>query len=134
MSLSELVRDGYMTNNDYNCAETMLQAANEAYRLGLDERAMHAASPFGGGMGCERTCGALTGALMALGCMRARDRSHRDPQLDALRDELVRRFADHFRSIDCAAIKQTHRSETEKCEPVVRASAELLEQVLERDA
>ena len=61
MTYSELVAADYMAKNDYNCAETMLQAANEVYGLGLDERALHAASPFGGGMGRERACGALTG-------------------------------------------------------------------------
>ena len=109
----------------------MLQAANEVYGLGLDERALHAASPFGGGMGRERACGALTGGLMAVGCLLARDRSHRDPRLVAARDEFVRRFEAHFGSLDCAPIKQTHRCPACGCAPVVSAAAALLEPILD---
>ena len=133
MSYAELVAADYMLRNDYNCAETMLVAANEAYELGLDERALHAASPFGGGMGRERACGALTGALMAIGCMRARDWSHRDAHVGELRDEFMRRFEERFGSLDCCEIKKTHRSETRGCQEVVAIAAGILEDVLSED-
>jgi C_GCAxxG_C_C family probable redox protein len=134
MRYADLVRDDYMLRNDYNCSETMLVAANEAYGLGLDERALHVASPFGGGMGRERACGALTGALMALGAMRSRDWSHRDDRLGELRDEFVRRFEERFGSLDCAEIKKTHRSETRGCQAVVEIAAGLLQEILDEDS
>ena len=130
MGYSDLVRDDYMARNDYNCSETMLVAANEAYQLRLDERALHVASPFGGGMGVERACGALTGSLMALGFMRSSDWAHRDARLGELRDEFVRRFTERFGSLDCSQIKKTHRTETRGCQAVVEIAAELLEQLL----
>lgn len=51
----------------YNCAQAVLSAY--AADLGLNEEAsLRIAAPFGGGMGREgEVCGALTGALMALG-------------------------------------------------------------------
>ena len=39
-------------DQDYNCAETILRAANDEYQLGLDEAALRLAAGFGGGMGC----------------------------------------------------------------------------------
>jgi C_GCAxxG_C_C family probable redox protein len=134
MKYSDLVADDYMLKNDYNCAETMLHAANEAYDLGLSEEAMRAASAFGGGMGREDACGAMTGALMALGCMRSRDWAHKDERLGELRDEFVRKFESRFGSLDCAAIKQTHRSETRGCQAVVEIAASLVEDVLVGEA
>jgi C_GCAxxG_C_C family probable redox protein len=132
MTYAKLMRENFMARNDYNCAEAMLNAANEAYELGLDGRTLRMASPFGGGMGCEHACGALTGGLMALGCLRAPTVAHQDPQLAELRDAYVRNFRTHFGSIDCGAIKATHRSETLGCAPVVEAAADLLEEILAR--
>ncbi|MFW6292381.1 MAG: C-GCAxxG-C-C family protein [Spirochaetota bacterium] len=134
MRYYDLISDDYMLRNDYNCAETMLVGANEAYAIGLDTKALHAASAFGGGMGRERACGALTGALMALGCMRSSDWAHKDARLGELRDDFVRRFESTFGSLDCAVIKQTHRSETRGCQAVVEIAASLVEEVLEGDA
>ena len=52
--LREIANDFYM-NQNYNCGECILRAANKAYDLGLDERALKLASGFGAGMGCGNT-------------------------------------------------------------------------------
>ena len=132
MRYSELVGSGYMAGHDFNCAETMLNAANEAFKLGLDDNAVKAASPFGGGMGVELACGALIGGLMALGCRFATDRSHRDEQMTAIRDEFVAAFRDRFGSTECAQIKKTHRHPVNGCQPVVAATAALIDEIVER--
>jgi C_GCAxxG_C_C family probable redox protein len=49
-----------------DCSQIVLGYAAE--KVGLsDEDALKVSSAFGGGMWCGRTCGAVTGALMALG-------------------------------------------------------------------
>ncbi len=48
--LRKIANDFYM-NQNYNCGECILRAANKAYDLGLDERALKLASGFGTGMG-----------------------------------------------------------------------------------
>lgn len=131
MTYSDLVADDYMGRHDLNCAETMLYAANDFYRLGLSDTALKAAAPFGGGMGQEKACGALTGGLMALGALFATDRSHRDPRIGEIRDEFVRRFHAEFSALDCRDIKLTHRSETRGCKPVVERAARVLESLVE---
>ena len=40
----------YYLEKDYNCAETILRAANEEYHLGLNEDSFRLVSGFGGGM------------------------------------------------------------------------------------
>ncbi|MGL4344144.1 MAG: C-GCAxxG-C-C family protein [Cellulosilyticaceae bacterium] len=50
----------------YNCSQAVVGVFCE--ELGMTkEEAMKVASGFGGGMRCAQTCGAVTGALMALG-------------------------------------------------------------------
>lgn len=56
-----------------NCSETVLSVINEYYDLGADG-VPRIATTFGGGMcGLQMTCGALTGALMAIGLMYGRE-------------------------------------------------------------
>ena len=43
--LRKIANDFYM-NQNYNCGECILQAANKAYDLGLNERALKLASGF----------------------------------------------------------------------------------------
>lgn len=129
-SYTRLVASDYMLRNDLNCAETMLRGANEAFDLGLPETALRVAAGFGGGMGREGTCGALTGALMALGALRSAGKSHQDPGFGALRDELVRRFEERFGSLECSEIKRAHRTEARGCSAVVEATAEIMDEVL----
>jgi C_GCAxxG_C_C family probable redox protein len=50
----------------FNCAQSVLSVFAEDHGMPLD-LALKLASPFGGGMRMAATCGALTGALMALG-------------------------------------------------------------------
>lgn len=132
MSYSEFVAGDYMGRHDLNCAETMLYSANEYFDLGLSSTALKAAAPFGGGMGREKACGAATGALMAIGCMFARDRSHRDARIGKISEEFLRRFEKTFGSLDCRDIKPVHRDATRGCKPVVERAAAVLEEVIEK--
>lgn len=123
-----------MANHNYNCAETMLNAANEVYGIGLNRTATSVAAGFGGGLGKERACGALTGGMMALGCLFARDRSHLDPRMTEIRDAYVSAFESHFGSTECSSIKQSHRDPSTGCHPVVSAAAVILEEIVDRYA
>jgi len=60
----EIVSDLFMKGID--CSQIVLGYAAEKAGL-TDEVALKVSSAFGGGMWCGRTCGAVTGALMALG-------------------------------------------------------------------
>jgi C_GCAxxG_C_C family probable redox protein len=134
MQLSELVNDGYMEKEDLNCAETMLYGADKVYDLGLDREGLKLAAGFGGGMGIEATCGALTGAVMVLGRIFARDKGHDTPRLKELCAEFLEEYRSQMGSIDCKPLKDRYRSEDLKCLRVVLKSAEILEQLIERES
>lgn len=76
--LRETAKKYYLEQN-YNCAESVLRAANEEYGLGLDEGALKLMAGFGGGMGCGGVCGALSGGIAALSKLRVSDRAHTTP-------------------------------------------------------
>lgn len=113
-----------------NCAEIMLMAADEQYRLGLDERFFKAVCPFGGGFQTENTCGALLGALAAIGLMYTEERPTTNDKMKEKTKQFVAEFEKEFGALDCANIKAHHRSETEGCAPVKIRTAEVFERVI----
>lgn len=53
--------------NGLNCSECVMTAMMQHYDMGLPKETVKLATAFGGGMGHTRnTCGAITGAVMAL--------------------------------------------------------------------
>jgi C_GCAxxG_C_C family probable redox protein len=128
--LSDLVDSGYGEACDLNCAETVLWGANQVYDLGLGKTALHLASGFGGGMGIESTCGALTGAVMVISRLYTRDRAHESPQVKELCERFLGSYLERMGSIDCAPLKEKYRTEQLKCRVVVREAAHLLEELI----
>lgn len=117
-----------------NCAEILLLSANEKYDLGLDDRFVKAVCPFGGGLQSEKTCGALLGALAAVGVMYAEDKPSTNDKMKEISKQLVEEFEKEFDNIDCLYIKEHHRSETEGCNPVKIRTAEVFERVIKEQS
>lgn len=116
-----------------NCAEILLMAANEKYNLDLDNRLIKAICPFGGGIQCEKTCGALSGAVAALGLMFTEDRPTINEKMKERTKKMVEEFEKEFGSLECSYIKEHFRSETEGCGPVKIRAAEVFERVVDED-
>ena len=56
----------YYYDQNYNCAETMIRAANEYYDLKLHDRDMIMLGGYGAGMQTGNTCGAVLAAVSVL--------------------------------------------------------------------
>ncbi|MGE5592312.1 MAG: C-GCAxxG-C-C family protein [Betaproteobacteria bacterium] len=120
----------------FNCAEATLKAVCEA--LGLDhERVPAMATAFGGGIGRRGyTCGAVSGAALAVGLMmgRASARESKDPSYDTV-GRFVDDFVEKFGTVMCKDIsgvdflteegqrKYKEYAHSEKCCPAVRFAA-----------
>jgi len=101
----EIVSDLFIKGID--CSQIVLGYAAE--RAGLcDETAIKVSSAFGGGMWCSRTCGVVTGALMALGMKyghyRESDMTERKNTILAKRAEFEQKFANENGSVICKDI------------------------------
>jgi C_GCAxxG_C_C family probable redox protein len=129
-----------------NCAQAVLCAF--AGELGLDaETAMRAATGFGGGMGrLAGTCGAVTGAIMAIGLargMRAPGDQQAKESAYGLVREFARRFAAQHETLSCrellgvdigtpegrAQAKEANLFAT-RCDSYIRDAVAILEQML----
>ena len=91
-------------SDGYNCSQSVLLAFAEELKLD-EEVAARAAAGFGGGMGSMGyACGAVTGALIALG-MRYGSSDQKDKTAKektyAQVQEFLRRFHGKYGSIDC---------------------------------
>lgn len=133
----------------FSCSQSVLSAF--APEMGLDrESALKVAGSFGGGMGrMGGTCGAVTGAFMAIGLRYAK----LDPSDNETRDkgyEMVREFASKFverhGSITCRELigcdlsteqglqyAKEHNLAELKCRKFVSDAAGILEEMLQKN-
>ena len=89
----------------YNCAESLVYGANVAWHLNLDENACHLMAGLGGGLQVGDVCGALTGAVCALGCLIVKTKAHDCAELKPLTQAVVEQVRQRLGSLRCEEIK-----------------------------
>jgi C_GCAxxG_C_C family probable redox protein len=101
--------DPIQTAEDYfdqgfSCSQALFSAY--ASRFGIDvETALKLASPFGGGIARQgEICGAVTGALLALGLARGSATIEEKEETYRIAEDYVRRFRDLHGAILCRAL------------------------------
>lgn len=131
--LLDLLKQGFGEEEDLNCAEKILAGANVAYGLGLDNEALKLAAGFGGGMAIEDKCGALTASIMVLGKLFIKERAHESTRMKELTLELLNAYQKEMGSIDCAPLKEKHRTEELKCRNIILKAGEILDTIVTRE-
>jgi C_GCAxxG_C_C family probable redox protein len=131
----------------FSCSQAILSTFAERYGLSRTT-ALKLADGFGGGLaGLGKTCGAVTGAVMAIGLAHGRIRADdNEAKLATARRarELMARFEARHGTVECRKLIDCDLDTPEKvrlahergvfdtiCVNVVRSAAELLEQILE---
>ncbi|SHI59032.1 C-GCAxxG-C-C family (seleno)protein [Lutispora thermophila] len=128
--LLDAVKKYYNKDYDLNCAEAILYAANETYKLNLDKNALKTMAAFGGGMAIEETCGALTGALAVLGILFVKDKAHESDRIKELAKEFFKRFQSKLSTDNCKKLKELYRNDEERCSYIVFNAAEILNEMI----
>lgn len=131
--LLDLLKDGFGEEEHYNCAEKILYGSNEVYNLGLDRESLKMATGFGGGMGIESVCGALTAAVMVLGKLYGRDYPEEGVSTRELSKEFLTLYEREMGNINCGPLKESYRTEEYKCRAVVLKAAEILDILVKRE-
>lgn len=139
LPIGELAAEHF--TRDYNCCESMLLAA--CHYLNIDAWIIpRIATPFGGGIsGHSYICGALSGALMAIGLKYGRDNCNqeREPAKERA-GRFIRRFIDKYGTVNCSSIIGCDAADIEArkehirstiCTPLVREVAHWLAEELE---
>jgi C_GCAxxG_C_C family probable redox protein len=135
-----------MFASGYNCAQSVLVCCGAGMGVSRDA-AIRLGAPFGGGMGAKgEVCGAVSGALMALGLKYAKD-APQDPAAKHRVYQLASRFLDAFKkrhgSVLCRDLLGCDISTPELqakardagifkkvCPPLVRSAAEIADEML----
>lgn len=106
-----------------NCCQAVLGSCCESYGLNSDQ-AFHLGAFFNAGLRIGSVCGAVTGALMALG-MEYGDENNR--QCDASL-AFLKAFEERFGSLDCAVLVGPNgEKKKELCPELIRFAAQYLE-------
>lgn len=128
--LLESVKKYYDKSLNLNCAETMLYAANEEYKLNLSRDSLKMMASFGGGMGIESICGAITGSLSVLGIMFVREKGHESDFIKSLSKDFFQRFEKKFGTAACNELKSKYRNDDIRCSRMIYKAAEILEEII----
>ena len=123
----------YDPSYDLNCAETIMTAANETYRLNIDADAFRAMAAFGGGVHVEDICGALTGAVAVIGILYTSGKGHTSPKVTDLTKEMVNAFHQRMGTHACADLKENYRTEEKRCGDIIAVAADVLEEIIKRE-
>lgn len=113
-----------------NCAECVLTAANEYFKLDLDQKALNAVSGFGGGMYAEKNCGALTGAVAALGILYKDNGPSKNELLKQKVNQMVTEFEARTSHVDCSVLKPFYEDKG-GCNELKYIGGEILKIVVE---
>lgn len=133
LKLTEIVESGLDKKEDLNCAETILHAANRAYKMELDKTALKLAAGFGGGMGIESTCGAITASVMVLSHLFVKEKGHESDYIKELTKELFSRFELKMNSVFCSNLKDKYKDPQTGCRPVIYEASHILENIIDRE-
>lgn len=127
--LFNLLNDGFGNSEDYNCAEKILYGANEAYKLGLSKDSLMLSAGFGGGMGIESSCGALTAGTMVLSNLFVKNIAHESVVIKKKTSDYLNCFIKEMKSINCYKLKEMYRTDEKKCKDIILKSAEILDTI-----
>ena len=122
--------DQYYFNQNYNCAESLLRAANEYYDLGLGDRDMILAAGFGAGMQTGNVCGAVLSAISVLSVKYVEAKAHESQDIKPVTEMFLERFTDKMNSILCRDIKPQAFKPEVRCLLTVQTACDVLEEVI----
>ena len=136
---------GTVFSQNFNCSQSVFSAF--AARFGLDrETALKLASPFGGGVARRgEVCGAVTGALLALGLARGAELPAGKEEIYRLSQEFMRLFEEKHNTVLCRDLiacdlstPAGYQAATEKrvfttiCPVLVQDAVEIVQKLLEQ--
>ena len=120
----------YYFDGNYNCAESLLRAANDYYHLGLHDQDMILNGGFGAGMQAGLTCGALLSAISVLSYRYIAAKAHESEDINPVVNRLLALFQQKMQSIMCAEIKPRVFVEGKRCLATVEAVCDALEEAI----
>ena len=107
-----------------NCSRTILQAAAEEYGFSLSEDILSACGGITGGFGIGGLCSGLVAAVMVLGLL------YNEEEVKMKRILFLLQAQERFGMLDCCRLSALG----EDCSKLLEDIAEILQEVIEKDA
>lgn len=120
----------YYFEQNYNCAESLLRAANDYYELGLHDRDMIMVGAYGAGIQCGNTCGAVLAAAAVLSMKYVEAKAHESTDIKPVTTELISKFNMKYGSTLCKDIKPQSFKPEYRCKMTVEAACDILEETI----
>ena len=131
--LCETAKKYYDKKYDFNCAETIMYAANEEYNLNLDKKTLKTMGGFGGGMAVEDVCGAMTGSIAIIGILFVKEKSHESDKIKNITREFIKSFDEKLGTKNCKTLKEKYRNDDARCFKMIETAAEILDEIIKRE-
>ncbi|MGM0380879.1 MAG: C-GCAxxG-C-C family protein [bacterium] len=108
-----------------NCSEAVFQAVSEFY--GEENIRINLLTPLGGGFGSGGTCGALSGAIVALGIKYGRETTNSRKKEKAYKEaeKVYTAFREKFGDVNCSELKGEDSATKYNCEDYVKEAINL---------
>jgi len=121
----------YYFDQNYNCAEAMLHAANDYYGLGLDEKAMKLVAGYGGGMQTGNICGTVLSGISVIAQKYVETKAHESSEIKPVTQKYLEKFREALNgSLLCEDLKEAYFQPEVRCIQVVETACDVLEEIL----
>ena len=121
----------YYFEQNYNCAESLLHAANDYYQLGIEERDMILAAGFGAGIQTGNVCGAVLAAVSVLSLKFVEAKAHESEAIKPMVMCFLERFQKKLQAGTlCRDIRPLYFRENVRCLRTVEAACDALEETI----
>jgi len=131
--LLDKINKYYTKEYNLNCAEVMIYASSDEYNMNLKSETFKVMSSFGGGMGIESVCGAITGSLAVIGILFTKEKAHEGDRVKKLCQELFQKFEAKLATNNCTILKAKYRREDIGCRVMIETAAEILDEIVIRE-
>jgi len=129
LKLYDYIEEIDISKYDLNWAEQIVCGANNAYDLGITRDDVKMAASLGGGMAVRGACGAMVGAVLIIGRVKAVSGGHFCPSLKLIVKEYIHRFEEELESQNCDELREIHNKD---CRMIIDVAAKILDEVLEK--
>ncbi|MBQ6478197.1 MAG: C-GCAxxG-C-C family protein [Erysipelotrichaceae bacterium] len=123
----------YYHEENYNCAETIIHAANDHYHLNITDEDMKLFGGFGGGMYLGMVCGGLVASVAVISRMVVeRSAKEEKEKVRPKIQQMVKTFRDHLGGLTCVELKPKYHTKEDGCYRTISLAAEALEMTIEK--
>lgn len=121
----------YYFDQNFNCAEALLHAANDYYGLGLDEKSMRLVAGYGAGMQTGNVCGTVLSAIAIFSEKYVETKAHESQDIKPITQKFLRRFRETLNgSLLCKDLKAAYFKPEQRCVHTVLTACDVVENVI----